>query len=733
MRGLLRVLLVGCLLGSSSVYAAVFYRLTPVSDYDLAGGVSPDGRIVLTTEHVWTPEDGFVRIAPGDSIYSRDISNNGFAAALTDGSYLAARVPVGGAVQELGAFPGGDGYGDAYGITPDGNVVVGYASSADGHEAFRWTSATGLVGLGHLAPGNHFSDAAYAVSADGSIIAGEAESAQGQQAFRWTQPTGMVGLGDLPGGDFNSFARGISSDGQVIVGASTSTSGIEAFRWTQATGMVGLGDLPGGDFYSTAYAATADGSIIVGESRTTLIDSDAFIWTSATGMRSLQEVLINEHGLGQALAGWRLSNALISDDGNVIVGTGRAPSGRLEGFVVVIPEPGMICLFIAVAAVIMVAKCARSFRTISLAILCMGVSLVPRNSDAATFYRLGTENEYDLAKSVSPDGSLVLVGRYVWTPTDGFVDYLPGVSEVYGGDLANGGIVAGMYCGPNTGSCYEAYRAPVGGPVQGLGTLGGTDGSSYSFAISPDGSVVVGYASSPTGVESFRWTQATGMVGLGHLFGNQNSHDVARGLSADGSVIVGQSGDDTTIEAFRWTAATGMVGLGDLPGGAHNSFADVVSADGSVIAGTATTASGTEAFRWTQATGMVGLGGLNPTALQSAATAISADGSTIYGVSDAPGIYQDVWVWTEAEGMRNFQDVLVNEYGLGVELAGWRLWNISDVSADGLVLVGNGHNPAGELEGFAIVIPEPSALLFGAAAFALVSVAAFRRRARPFR
>jgi probable HAF family extracellular repeat protein len=392
-------------------------------------------------------------------------------------------------------------------------------------------------------------------------------------------------------------------------------------------------------------------------------------------------------------------------------------------------------LLTAAAAVILLMKHVRRFRSISFTILCVGVALASPQAHAATFYRLGTENPYDLAGGVSPDGSTVLVGRYVWTPSGGFVDTLPGVSEVYSGDIANGGIVAGMFCGPNTGSCYEAYRAPVGGPVQGLGTLGGDDSSSssYGFATSRDGSIVVGYASSPTGTQSFRWTQATGMVGLGHLFPNQNSHDLAYELSADGSVIVGQSGGDMVLEAFRWTAATGMVGLGDLPGGAFNSFARVVSADGSVIAGTATSASGTEAFRWTQATGMVGLGDLHPAPFSSQASAISADGSAIYGFSDVPGIDQDAWVWTETAGMRKFQDVLVNEYGLGAELAGWRLWSISDVSADGLVLVGNGRNPAGELEGFAIVIPEPSAVLIGAAAFVLVIAGASRRRGWPFR
>jgi probable HAF family extracellular repeat protein len=342
-------------LDRNSASAAEFYRITSPISYDSPSAVSPDGAIVLTSQHIWTPAGGLAQFAGRTDFYTRAISNNGVIVGLIDGSYLAFRTTLTGPLAELGAFPGGSSgdYSDAFGITPDGNVVVGYASSADGYEAFRWTAATGLVGLGHLAPGDHFSDTAYGVSADGSMVVGVAESVAGPQAFRWTQATGMVGLGDLPGGDFNSSAQAISSDGSVIVGSSLSAAGTEAFRWTQATGMVGLGDLPGGAYHSLANATTANGAIIVGESRTTLTDPDALIWTAAAGMRSLQEVLVIEHSLGAALTGWRLAGATdISDDGNVIVGYGRNPEGRFEGFVVVIPEPSTAAL--AAAAILLI-------------------------------------------------------------------------------------------------------------------------------------------------------------------------------------------------------------------------------------------------------------------------------------------------------------------------------------------------------------------------------------------
>jgi probable HAF family extracellular repeat protein len=355
MRYILRAVALVCwaaALEADQASAAQFYRLNSGLSYDLPGGVSPDGSTVLTTIHTWTPAGGFVPYIAGNFTYSRDISNNGIVVGLIDGSYLAFRTPLGGPLEEIGFLPGGTSgnYSDAYGITPEGSVIVGYSSTADGHEAVRWTRESGMQGLGHLAPGNHFSDAAHAVSADGSIIVGQAESAQGEQAFRWTQATGLVGLGDLAGGEFSSTAYAISSNGHVIVGSSASAAGTEAFRWTEATGMVALGDLPGSNVNSHAIATTADGRVTVGSgtvsgSGVTADELAAFIWSEAGGMRRLQDVLALEHGLGTALTGWHLTEATdISDNGNVIVGYGRAPSGQLEGFVVIIPEPSAALL-----------------------------------------------------------------------------------------------------------------------------------------------------------------------------------------------------------------------------------------------------------------------------------------------------------------------------------------------------------------------------------------------------
>ena len=77
--------------------------------------------------------------------------------------------------QGLGDLPGGDFYSHAFDVSADGSTVVGWSRSASGYEAFRWTSASGMVGLGDLSGGNFYSEA-YGVSADGSTVVGRSVS-----------------------------------------------------------------------------------------------------------------------------------------------------------------------------------------------------------------------------------------------------------------------------------------------------------------------------------------------------------------------------------------------------------------------------------------------------------------------------------------------------------------------------------------------------------------------------
>ena len=208
----------------------------------------------------------------------------------------------------------------ARGISGNGLVVVGDAedrtlNGVSNLQAFRWTSATGMVGLGFL-PGDTIS-AAFATSGDGSVVVGYSGTLSDNQAFRWTASSGMVGLGFLPGGTI-SVAEGVSADGSVVVGASSAAGtgfNIKPMLWTASQGMVGLGSLPGTNGFGGASAVSANGQVVIGTvdvtNPTPQNSSVPFRWTASTGMV----------GLGPFAGHFNLGPLALNADGSVVVGT----------------------------------------------------------------------------------------------------------------------------------------------------------------------------------------------------------------------------------------------------------------------------------------------------------------------------------------------------------------------------------------------------------------------------
>ena len=84
----------------------------------------------------------------------------------------------------LGTLPGGN-RSEAWGVSADGSVVVGWDQNAAGEgRAFRWTASGGMQNLGTLGGKRSF---AFGVSADGAVVVGYATNAAGQaRAVRWT-------------------------------------------------------------------------------------------------------------------------------------------------------------------------------------------------------------------------------------------------------------------------------------------------------------------------------------------------------------------------------------------------------------------------------------------------------------------------------------------------------------------------------------------------------------------
>ncbi len=255
---------------------------------------------------------------PGGNVFSRafGVSSDGqtvVGESEIDGRRNEAfRWTKSGGMQGLGQLSGA--YFDtvAYAVSSDGKTVVGRGNRGSGLEAFRWTESGGMQGLGYLVVGGDPYSEAYGVSADGKAVVGYTGISE---AFRWTEDAGMQGLGDLSGGGFSSKARAVSRDGRIVVGAGLTALGSEAFRWTLAGGMQSLGELPGGGYDATAYGVSADGNTVVGWSRSGLSSIEAFRWTAAGGMQ----------GLGLASGHTQSIAYGVSADGKVVVGEGSAP------------------------------------------------------------------------------------------------------------------------------------------------------------------------------------------------------------------------------------------------------------------------------------------------------------------------------------------------------------------------------------------------------------------------
>jgi probable HAF family extracellular repeat protein len=252
----------------------------------------------------------------------------------------------------------------AWAISNDAQWTVGAVGDRSTRQAARWSADGALEILSEVPAGNE--SYAFGVSGDGSRVvgAGRFEIAPGQpfptlEAYRWTdgddRPPTLDRLGWLAtptsGRIFESQALDTSDDGRVVTGYSTSElSTWEAFRWDEDNGMVGLGLLDGGND-SRARAISADGSAIVGVASDRFGDNQAFLWTRAGGMRTVEDVLFEDFGV-MIPDGWRLLSAEdISADGRTIVGYAENADGVFEGFVATVPAPATLApLGLALAA-----------------------------------------------------------------------------------------------------------------------------------------------------------------------------------------------------------------------------------------------------------------------------------------------------------------------------------------------------------------------------------------------
>ncbi len=235
-----------------------------------ARAVTPDGTIIVGHDSYftsyafyWTPtglvylpelggwDSGALAISPDGSVIV------GWSKPTGSPQVIRAVRWVNGNLSTLGTL--GRPFEKATGVSNNGAVIVGWTredSPDTRYRAFRWTAASGMqdLDLGALSAGN---SAAYAITPDGSVIVGYASVGSGDRAFRWTQATGAQDLG-------TGIAYAVSADGSVVVGSDP------PFRWTAETGRQELNTLYGhllssGSYFDEAYGVSPDGRYIVGK------------------------------------------------------------------------------------------------------------------------------------------------------------------------------------------------------------------------------------------------------------------------------------------------------------------------------------------------------------------------------------------------------------------------------------------------------------------------------------
>ena len=314
-------------------------------------------------------------------------------------------------------------------------------------------------------------------------------------------------------------------------------------------------------------------------------------------------------------------------------------------------------------------------------------------------------------------------------------------------------------------------RWRIGGALDVLNPLPGFD-LTYSPVVSADGSVVAGTVDAVLGTAAgFRWTQSTGMTALTGM-------TTSYGISADGSTVVGF--DDTASGlAVRWTAATGVQSLAPFAGTPLGIFrASVASAattNGALVFGTVSVqiTSGMNPeyrgtpFVWDAVNGSRIIRELDGSITNNGVSDCTPDGSVLCGfrgpiigeplanrlfrwtatggyqyfdftatqfsnvrphiTADGSVIVTGFNYWSQTGGMRLLTSVL-NE--AGCNFTGWSGIEAVDVSADGRTIVGNGINPLGQSQGWVATIPAPGAAGFLVATLACGGVLNSRRRRR---
>jgi uncharacterized membrane protein len=361
------------------------------------------------------------------------------------------------------------------------------------------------------------------------------------------------GIGDLPGGAAESRAHGVSHDGRTVVGASISAAGNQAAYWRDGT-LHALTDIAGGAVEGYASGANFDGSIIVGTGKDATTNR-ALRWNGpayapvqlpqVTGFTG-GAVALGISNDGKTICGWSTDNQLTA---YTKVSGYRIDNGVLTG----LPYP-------------------------------VGGS----GSDSGTYGSPSASGNVLVGRVRT--GGIVYRGCY-WVGTTlnvppdlaGGADY----SQIYAAS-ADGNVfvgVANSSAAPNYAAaepCRWENDVPLG-----LGGVPGGTAVGNALSCNRDGSIVVGDTAAAAGMRAFIWDAGSGMRELASVLSTDYGLNVtgwiltrATAITPDGSVIVGW-GTNPLGETEGWIARLKCTTISEHCAPKTNSLGCVPSISGS--------------------------------------------------------------------------------------------------------------------------------------------------------
>jgi len=322
--------------GSGEPPVPVTFEIISVPQMSIPLGMNSDGTKIVGTNSggqalLWTEDEGIQILGDGEAW---EISENGkiIGEIVNNAGNTEAALWENDDWTFLGNVEGG-GTCDAFlssglAISSDGSTAVGMGWISCSTEAFYWTDATGIVGLGQTGGD---SEKAQAVSGDGSLIGGWNQSVGGRGSCVWDLDGNITFIGSPNPGSLLGEVTAITNDGSIVVGFGSGTGGnhTEGYIWTEEDGMTGLGVPPNSAMFNRSNALdVSENNIVIGQYLYQgMTQYKACIYTEETGeFVNLQNYLV-ELGM-TGLDDWDLMRGLtISDDGTVMAGFGNGPMG----------------------------------------------------------------------------------------------------------------------------------------------------------------------------------------------------------------------------------------------------------------------------------------------------------------------------------------------------------------------------------------------------------------------